>query len=320
MQAKLHGSARRARASTGSVATMEHVTWAARPTLRHPVMVAAFAGWNDAAEAATTAVRYLHDTWHAHPFATISAEEFVDFSTTRPTVRLRDGVTREIVWPDTELSVAVLPGAAHDVIVLQGSEPQLRWKTFCRQITDVATGLGVEMVLTLGALLADVPHSRPVSIIGTASEPELIARHGLQRSRYEGPTGIVGAVHDACATARLPSASLWAAAPSYVAHARSPKAALALVERACTVVGVHVATGDLEAAARAYERDIDELVEADDDTAAYVRRLEALIDDGDYGDDGDDEAGTDEAGAPVDVASSDQLVEEVERFLREQGS
>jgi proteasome assembly chaperone (PAC2) family protein len=300
---------------------MEYVTWTARPTLRKPVLVSAFAGWNDAAEAATTAISFLRQAWTAHPFASIDPEEFFDFSSVRPTVALRDGVEREISWPVTDLSVAVLPGSKHDVVLLQGVEPQLRWRTFCRQVTEIASSLGVEMVVTLGALLADVAHSRPVSIIGTATDSSLIARFGLQRSRYQGPTGIVGVLHDACTKAGLPTASLWAATPSYVAHARSPKAALALVERFCSLVGVSVSTTALEIAAAGYEREVNDLVAADDDTASYVERLEAMTDDGGPSFDEDDEDDDDEvAPVAVDDESGGVLVEEVERFLREQGS
>ena len=311
------GGARVGPAPTGSVKSMEYVTWTARPTLRHPVLVAAFAGWNDAAEAATTAVTFLRQAWAAHSFASIDSEEFFDFSSVRPNVVLRDGVTREITWPATDLSVALLPDAAHDIVLEQGIEPQLRWRSFCAQITDVAKNLDVEMVVTLGALLADVPHSRPVSIIGTATDPSLIARFGLQRSRYQGPTGIVGVLHDACTKAGLPTASLWAATPSYVAHARSPKAALALVERLCSLVGVQVLTTALEIATAGYEREVNELVASDEDTVAYVERLEAIADDGG----GSFGAGEDDEKArTVDENSGGMLIEEVERFLREQGS
>ena len=171
-------------------------------------MVAAFEGWNDAADASSTAARYLRERWDARPFASIDPEDFFDFSTTRPQVRLIDGLTREITWPETELSAAALPGSQRDVVVLVGTEPQLRWRTFCAEVTGIAGELGVELVVTLGALLADVAHTRPVRVTGTAADPELVARLGLQRSAYEGPTGIVGVLHDACRQAQIPSASL----------------------------------------------------------------------------------------------------------------
>jgi proteasome assembly chaperone (PAC2) family protein len=279
---------------------MDAVRWAAEPRLRRPVMLAAFEGWNDAGDAASSAVRYLRDRWQARPFAHIDPEEFFDFSSTRPEVRLVDGVTREIVWPTNEFSAAALTGAGHDVVVLLGVEPQLRWRTFCAQVLGVADRLGVELVVTLGALLADVAHTQPVQITGTAADPGMAARLGLQRSRYEGPTGIVGVLHDACRRAGVASASLWAAVPHYVAGTPSPKAALALVRRAAALIGVEVPTTDLEIAAAAYERQVSEVVESDEEIAAYVHQLEER---------------TDEEELPTGEA----LAAELERYLREHG-
>lgn len=281
---------------------MGAVRWAAEPRLRRPVMLAAFEGWNDAGDAASTAARYLRDRWQARAFATIDPEEFFDFSTTRPEVRLVDGVTREIVWPTNEFAAAALGGGGHDVVVLLGVEPQLRWRTFCGEILEVARRLGVELVVTLGALLADVAHTRPVQVTGAAADPAMAERLGLQRSRYEGPTGIVGVLHDACRHAGVPSASLWAAVPHYVAGTPSPKAALALVQRASALVGAPVAATDLEIAAAAYERHVSEVVESDEEVAAYVHQLE--------------EAGESEEELPTGEA----LAAELERFLREHGS
>ena len=283
---------------------VEHVRWEDHPRLRRPLLLAAFEGWNDAADAASTAVRYLGERWQARSFASIDPEDFYDFSSTRPQVRLTDGLTREIVWPTTELSAATLPGADRDVIVLLGVEPELRWRTFCTEVVDVAQGLGVEMVVTLGALLADVPHSRPVRVTGTAADAELVRKLGLQRSRYEGPTGIVGVLHDAFNKAQMPSASLWAAVPHYVAATPSPKAALALVQRAADLLRSSVITTDLEIAAASYERQVSEVVESDDDVAEYVRRLEASA---------DDDVDVDE----LDLPTGDALAAEFERFLRE---
>jgi proteasome assembly chaperone (PAC2) family protein len=281
---------------------VEHVRWEDHPRLRRPLLLAAFEGWNDAADAASTAVRYLGDRWEARSFASIDPEDFYDFSSTRPQVRLSDGLTREVVWPTNELSAAAVPGADRDVIVLLGIEPELRWRTFCSEVVDVARGLGVEMVVTLGALLADVPHSRPVKVTGTAADPELVRRLGLERSRYEGPTGIVGVLHDAFNKAQVPSASLWAAVPHYVAATPSPKATLALVQRAAELLRSSVITTDLEIAAASYERQVSEVVESDEDVAEYVRRLEASADDD-----------VDE----MDLPTGDALAAEFERFLRE---
>jgi predicted ATP-grasp superfamily ATP-dependent carboligase len=289
---------------------MEHVRWSSHPTLRSPVLIAAFTGWNDAGDAASGAVRHLIEAWRAEPVATLDPEEFYDFSTTRPVVRLADGVTREIVWPPNDFWAASTPGS--DVLLLLGTEPQLKWRTFCRQITAVAAEQEASLVLTLGALLADVAHTRPVSLIGTATDQTLIDRFRLARSRYEGPTGIVGALHDACTGAGLPSASLWAAVPAYAPGINSPKAALALVERAAAVVGAPVSMRALESAVGDYEDEVAELVAADDDLAGYVGRLESFSDD-----DEDDEEEEVERSAPD--ATVEQFVEDVERFLRDQG-
>ena len=280
---------------------MDFLRWEERPSLRRPVLVAAFEGWNDAGEAATMALRSLSESWSARRIATVDPEEFYDFSSTRPEVRLVDGLTRRIEWPANELLVAT--SAAHDVVLLTGVEPQLRWRTFCAGLLSATTGLGVELVITLGALLADVPHTRPVRVTGAAHDPDLARRLSLQRSQYEGPTGIVGVFHDACAAAGVPSASLWAAVPHYVHQVPSPKAALALVERAAVLVGASIDPGPLRAAADEYVRQVTEHVEADEDAAAYVAGLEAA-------DDAQKEA---ERSLP----SADALADEVERFLRD---
>lgn len=283
---------------------MDYVRWQDRPQLRRPVLIAAFEGWNDAADAASTAVRYLRDRWAARPFATIDHEDFYDFTATRPQVRLVNGLTRRIEWPETVLSWAALPGTPRDVIVLLGHEPQLKWRTFTEQIVSVATDLNVELVVILGALLADVAHSRPVRVTGTAADAELVRRLGLGRSTYEGPTGIVGVLHEALSRSHLPSASLWAAVPHYVAATPSPKASLALVERAIDLLSTTVDLEDLAIAAADYERQVSEVVAADDDVVAYVHRLESSTDD--------------DAVADMETVSGDALVAELERYLREQ--
>lgn len=283
---------------------MDHVRWHDRPKLHRPVLVAAFEGWNDAGDAASGAVRYLRDRWGARPFAALDPEEFYDFSTTRPEVRLSEGITREIVWPVNEFSAATLPNGSGDVAVLLGTEPQLRWRTFSDQIVDVARALGVELVVTLGALLADVAHTRPVKITGTAADDELVARLDLTRSTYEGPTGIVGVLHDACGRAKLPSASLWAAVPHYVAATPSPKASLALIERAARLLSTSVMTADLQTRALDYERQVSEIVASDEDVAAYVQRLESSADQDDM--------------ANMELPSAESLAAEVERFLRDE--
>lgn len=292
---------------------MEPVRWTSRPTLRRPVLVAAFEGWNDAGDASSMAVRWLADRFRATSFATLDPEEFFDFTTTRPRVEMVDGESRQIVWPSTEFFAAPLPDGRRDLVVVVGTEPQLRWPTFCRQIVETAAQLDVELVVTMGALLAEVPHSRPTSVIGTAYDRGVIERLSLQPSSYEGPTGIVGVLHDAFHRAGVPSASLWAAVPTYVPGAPSPKAALALVERAAALIGTPVITTDLEIAAASYERQINELVEADDDTSSYVARLEMEADDDSSE---TDEVERDEIEGFHDVPL-DGFVEEVERYLRD---
>ncbi|HTJ75759.1 MAG TPA: PAC2 family protein [Acidimicrobiales bacterium] len=283
---------------------MDHVHWQDRPQLRRPVLVAAFEGWNDAADAASAAARYLRDRWSARPIASIDPEDFYDFTSTRPHVRLTNGGARKIDWPANEFSVAPLPGTSRDVVVLLGHEPQLRWRTFSQQVVGVATELGVEMVVILGALLADVAHTRPVRITGTAADDDLIVRLGLGRSSYEGPTGIVGVLHDAFGAVGIPSASLWAAVPHYVASTPSPKASLALVERAAGLLSTRVITADLQVLAADYERQVSEVVAADEDVSAYVHRLESSADEDDVAD--------------METVTGDALADELERYLRDQ--
>lgn len=289
---------------------MEHVAWHERPQLRTPTLIAAFTGWNDAGDAASLAVQQMVATWKATKIAEIDPEEYFEFQATRPLVRLVDGQTREIVWPPNEFYAASTPGG--DVLLLSGTEPQLKWKSFCRQIVEVAQTFGAHMVVTLGALLADVPHSRPVNIMGTATDQRLIDRFELSRSRYEGPTGIVGVLQDACTTAGLQAVSLWAAVPAYAPGTPSPKAALGLLRRTVDIIGTPADLRDLVDASGDYEAEVASNVADDDELAGYVRRLEDAYDEND--DDEDDEpAGLEE---PADPAS---LVEEVERFLRDQG-
>ena len=284
---------------------MDYVRWQDRPQLRRPVLIAAFEGWTDAADAASTAVRFLRDEWSARPFATIDHEDFYDFTATRPQVRLVEGISRRIEWPETELSWAALPGTSRDVVVLLGHEPQLKWRTFTDQVVNLAKDLHVELIVILGALLADVAHTRPVRVTGTAADADLVRRLNLGRSTYEGPTGIVGVLHDAFSKAHLPSASLWAAVPHYIASTPSPKASLALVERAADLLSTPVDTTDLRITADDYERQVSEVVAADDDVIAYVQRLESSADE-------DDEL------AGMEMVSGDALAAELERFLREE--
>src|SRR6266516_7371223 len=245
-----------------------------RPTLKTPVLITAFRGWNDGGQGASLAGGYLAKTWSAARFAEIEPEGFFDFSSTRPHVSLIDGETRQIEWPDNAFYHATIPGLERDAVLMLGIEPSLRWKTFAGLITGLAHDLGVEFVVTLGSLLADVPHTRPSPVTGGATDPELIERLGLQRSRYEGPTGIVGVLHDACNGAKIPSVSLWAAVPHYVSLAPSPRAALALCQRLGDILGTTVDTEELDEAAERYSEQVSEAVASDEETSAYVAELE----------------------------------------------
>ena len=249
-----------------------------RPELRRPVLVAAFRGWNDGGQGASLAVGYLAKSWSAARFADIDPEGFFDFQATRPHVSLVDGLTRQIDWPDSAFFHAQVPGTDRDAVLLLGIEPNLRWRTFCDLVSGLASDLGVELVITLGALLADVPHTRAAPVTGSASDPELIEQLGLQASRYEGPTGIVGVLHDACRAAGIPSASLWAAVPHYVSLAPSPRAALALCTRLGSLIGADIDVEELEEASARYSEQVSEAVAGDAETAAYVEELEARAD------------------------------------------
>jgi proteasome assembly chaperone (PAC2) family protein len=285
---------------------MDHLINHRDVELNEPVMVAAFRGWNDAGDAASFAAQHLGRTWSAEKVASIDPEEFYDFSAVRPQVKLIDGVTREIKWPSNEFWAARVAGTSHDVLIMVGTEPSTHWRLFSDIVVDVAKKHGVKLVITLGALLADVPHSRPVQITGTAVDPDLVERLGLQRSRYEGPTGIVGVLHDALARGGMDSASLWAAVPHYLAVTPNPKAALALVNKAVELVGIPVEVIELERATAAYEERVSEIVATDEDVQSYVKLLE----------DRADEHAVDEVD---EIPSGDSIAAELERFLRERG-
>ena len=273
-----------------------------RPELEKPVLLAAFRGWNDGAQAASLAAGYLAKTWDAEQFAEIDPEDFFDFQATRPHVSLEDGLTRRIEWPETGFYHARPEGLDRDVVLLLGIEPNLRWRTFTELVVGLATELEVELMITLGALLADVPHTRPAPVTGSATDSELVERLGLSASRYEGPTGIVGVLHDACREAGIPSASLWAAVPHYVSLTPSPRAAVALCERLGSVIGVDIDVDELEEAARSYEEQVSEAVASDEETASYVEELERR---------------TDSIEESSDLPSGEALAAELTRFLRE---
>ncbi len=266
------------------------------------MLVAAFRGWNDGAQGASLAASYLAQSWKARRFADVDPEEFFDFQAVRPHVRLEEGLTRRVDWPENAFYHAAVPGSERDAVLLLGVEPNMRWRTFCGEVVSLARDLEVDLVVTLGALLADVPHTRPAPVTGSATDPQLVEELGLAASRYEGPTGIVGVLHDSCRGAAMPSASLWAAVPHYVSLAASPKAALALCRRLGDLLGTGLELGDLERASDAYELQVSAAVSQDEETEAYVHELEQR---------------RDTLGGELDVPSGDTLAEELTRFLKE---
>ena len=280
-----------------------------RPELERPVLIAGFTGWNDAAEAASLAVSAVGEQWGAKRFGGFDGEEFYDYQTTRPQIKLVEGVTRTIEWPENELSatearVGALDGSG--AILLSGPEPNFRWRTFSQAVVDLARELDVRLVITLGALLADVPHSRPVSVAANAQDPSLVDNLGLTASRYEGPTGITGVLHRYCASKNLPSVSFWASVPHYLPSVPSAPAALALMQSLSNLLGTSFDTAHLESSSEDYQRQVSVAVAQDSDLASYVRTLEERYD-------AQTESGE------RNLPSGDELAKELERFLREKG-
>ncbi len=275
-----------------------------RPELNRPVLIAAFRGWNDGGQGATLAAGYLSRVWQAERFADIDPEGFVDFQSNRPHVSLDEGLTRQIEWPENAFFHARIPGSDRDAVIMLGVEPSLRWKTFSGLVVEVARTTGVELAITLGSLLADVPHTRAAPVTGAASDPELVESLGVQHSRYEGPTGIVGILGDAFRSAGIPSASLWAAVPHYVSLAPSPRAARALCDRLGDLLDVSIDTAELVEAEAAYSEQVTEAVSGDAETAAYVEELERRTDELDLEE-------------HEDLPSGDSLAAELTQFLRE---
>lgn len=271
-----------------------------RPELVEPVVVCAFEGWNDAGDAATAAIEHLQLTWEATELSEIDPDDYYDFQVTRPTVRMVDGVTRRVEWPTTRLSVCRPPGASRDIVLVHGIEPNMRWRKFCAELIGQFEELGVTTVVTLGALLADTPHTRPVPVTGTAYDATSAAQFGLERSKYEGPTGIVGVLQDACVQAGVPAISIWAAVPHYVSQPPSPKATLALLHRVEEILDVEVPLGDLPDQAEEWQRTVSEMAEEDEDVRNYVRALEERGD----------------ADLALNETSGDAIAAEFERYLR----
>jgi len=272
------------------------ITIESTPKLKRPTLVAAFRGWNDAGGAASLAAGYLRAVTDAERFAVIDPDPFVDYQQTRPSVTLEDGHVRNVEWPETE----ILAAEPHDIVIVIGPEPNMRWRAYSDAICQLARKMRVELVVTLGALLADTPHTRPVPVSSTGSDDELIARLGLTRSNYEGPTGIVGVLHDACARAQLRSASLWAATPHYISATPNPRAAVALLERLAELTGTPGPSGDLVRAASEYAVRVAAAVAEDPELGAYVEQLESAAD-------------------AEDPPTGEDLARDFERYLREQG-
>jgi proteasome assembly chaperone (PAC2) family protein len=271
------------------------------PTLRNPVAIAAFEGWNDAGDAATGAIEHLELEWAATPLALIDPDDYYDFQVNRPTVSLVDGLTRRIEWPTTRLSVCSPPEADRDVVLIRGLEPNMRWRNFCDELLEILHALEVETVVLLGALLADTPHSRPFPVSGSAADPELVTKYGLAHSRYEGPTGITGVMLDAATRAELPAVSFWVQVPHYVSQPPCPKATLALLHRLEEVLDLPVPMGELAETASLWQSTVDELAAQDAEMADYVRSLE------------------EREGEPMTQASGEELALEFERYLRRRG-
>ncbi|MFN2590473.1 MAG: PAC2 family protein [Actinomycetota bacterium] len=282
---------------------MDPVTFLEHPNLRVPPLICAFRGWNDGGEAASAAATYLVEEWRGRPVAFLDPEEFYDFQVTRPTVRLEDGVTRVIEWPRGQFSH--VSSAGRDAVVFVAHEPNVRWRTFATTVVDAARAFGSELLVTLGAFLTDVPHTRAVPVVGSSADSDVADRLGLARSPYEGPTGITGVLHDASTRSGVPSVSLWAAVPHYLPSGPNPKAALALVERLTALIEMPIDTSRLRRDAERWEHEVGQLVEGTDELAEYVGRLESAADEG-------------TGPAPI-VPSGDAIAAEVERFLREQG-
>ena len=272
------------------------------PELTDAVLVAAFEGWNDAGDAATGSIEHLELVWDSQPLMAIDPDEYYDFQVNRPTVSMVDGVTRRVSWPTTRLSVCRPPGAAFDLVLVRGIEPNMRWRAFCDELLDVIRALDVRVVVTLGALLSDTPHTRPTSVTGTSYDQASAVKYGLEKSRYEGPTGIVGVLQDACVAAGIPAISFWAGVPHYVSQPPNPKATIALLHSVEEVLDVPVPLAELPQQADEWQKLVDVMAAEDDEVTEYIRNLEQR----------DDEIDRGEMGA----TSGDAIAREFERYLR----
>jgi proteasome assembly chaperone (PAC2) family protein len=269
------------------------------PELINPVMVGAFEGWNDAGDAATGAVEHLELAWNAQQIATIDPDDYYDYQVNRPTVSLVDGVTRRLTWPTTRVSWCRPPGAGFDLVLVRGIEPNMRWRGFCDEILDVVRTLDVRMVVTLGALLSDTPHTRPTQVTGTSYDSASATRYGLAQSRYEGPSGIVGVLQDSCVSAGIPAISFWAGVPHYVSQPPNPKATVALLHSVEEVLDLAVPLGELPDQALEWQKLVDEMAAEDDEVTEYIRNLEERDNEGE-----------------LRETSGDVIAGEFERYLR----
>ena len=281
-----------------------------KPELERPILIAGFSGWNDAAEAASVAISTLADSWEARRFGSFDPEEFFDYQVTRPQINLTDGVTRSIEWPENVLSATVPSLAAtggRGVVLLSGPEPNFRWRSFCEGVVELAKEINAELVVTMGALLADVPHSRPVAVAANSQDPSLLESLDLSSSGYEGPTGITGILHGVCAQGGLPSVSFWASVPHYLPSVPSAPAALSLLGELSNLLDVRVDTSNLEKTAGEYQDQVSAAVSQDSDLSSYVRMLEERFD-------------SQAEGGMRDLPTGDDLARELEGFLRDQHS
>jgi proteasome assembly chaperone (PAC2) family protein len=272
------------------------------PSLTRPVVIAAFEGWNDAGDAATGAVEHLELVWDAQPLTELDPDDYYDFQVNRPTVSLVNGVSRRVTWPTTRFSYCRPPGSESDLVLVRGIEPNMRWRAFCAEILGVVQHLEATLVVTLGALLSDSPHTRPTQVSGTAYDADTAARYGLDKSRYEGPTGIVGVMQDACVATGIPALSFWAGVPHYVSQPPNPKATLALLHRVEEVLDLPVPLAELPQQSDEWQKLVDEMAAEDDEVTEYIRNLEER----------DDEIDRTELGR----LSGDAIAREFERYLR----
>ena len=301
---------------------MSYVRYYTDPILRDPVVIVALGGWNDAADSATTAVKFLIDLWKPTKFAEIDSEDFFVFTETRPLIKFVDGVQRTVIWPTNQFLAHYAPNLNRDVILFLGSEPQLKWKTFSETFLEVCKRFNVSEVVFLGALLAEVPHSATVPISGTSTTSDVMERlreMDIRSSRYEGPTGMIGVLHDACREAGIPSASFWAAVPHYLAATPNIKVTSALLTYVNTFLSFGLDLNDIQSDAVRFDEQITALVARDPEATAYVRKLEEQIADAELDDDEEDETSNpDRAEGTGPLPSADMLIRDVEELLRQQ--